>query len=284
MSRSTEPSIYYFHSNSFADAIVPELCTRIVGHRIRSINGLYLQRPSFVNRFRVRLYRDYRQYRTTRHLLTLGSILHHARDGDVIWGAGFNPVWREERPTDFKLDVRAVRGPLTGEYVREVLGLRCPAVYGDPALLLPQLFPEFRRTGGGGNLVLAQHNDEPYLARMGAVETYPALLLCQRKRRLPWHKVVRAILSADYVISSSLHGVIIAEAFGIPARWWHSEELPSAKTEGRFKFNDYYLATGRSPDNFVETIEEAELLGPPKVKMDFNSANLLSSFPLELFQ
>src|SRR5258708_1018524 len=50
-------------------------------------------------------------------LLAIGSILHFARDGAIIWGAGVNG---KIPPADHRfrhLDVRAVRGPLTREFL-----------------------------------------------------------------------------------------------------------------------------------------------------------------------
>ena len=57
-------------------------------------------------------------------LLGIGSILHFARDGDVIWGSGFreNPLGENR----FKnIDVRAVRGPLTRSFLL-IMGIDVP--------------------------------------------------------------------------------------------------------------------------------------------------------------
>ena len=50
---------------------------------------------------------------------------------------------------------------------------------------------------------------------------------------------VRALLGAERVVSSSLHGVILAEAYGIPATY-----LDSGNGENRFKYDDYYAGHG----------------------------------------
>src|SRR5690606_3481856 len=70
-------------------------------------------------------------------LLSAGSILHYARDNDVIWGSGFreNPL-SENR--FHKLDVRAVRGPKTRNFLLQ-MGINCPEIYGDPAVLIAHL-------------------------------------------------------------------------------------------------------------------------------------------------
>ena len=281
--KNYSPELYYYYSYSFADSMVPDIIQRILRHKLSSINGRTLERRNIIDKLKVIFLPKYKRYKSSKHLLTLGSIFHHAKSGDIIWGTGFNPRWQNSKQKDFWLDIRAVRGPLTKEYVINELGLPCPEVYGDPALLLPILFPQMKAKGGQGILILAQHNDEHFLFQNEAQLRYPELLFCQRINKLSWNEIVERILKADYVISSSLHGIIIAEAFGIPSRWWHSPELPSSKTEYRFKFNDYYLATGRDSDLYANTVEEAKKLGPLPGISGFDPNALIKSFPWELY-
>ena len=73
-------------------------------------------------------------------LLAMGSILHMARDGDVLWGSGVNGKISAAGHSFRQLDVRAVRGPLTRDYLVK-RGIEVPAVYGDPGLLVADLLP-----------------------------------------------------------------------------------------------------------------------------------------------
>ena len=52
-------------------------------------------------------------------LLSVGSILHFARDGDVVWGSGVNGRIPLDEYADVRLDVRAVRGPRTAAFLRD---------------------------------------------------------------------------------------------------------------------------------------------------------------------
>ena len=53
-------------------------------------------------------------------------------------------------------------------------------------------------------------------------------------------KVVRSIKKCEYIISSSLHGLIIADAFNIPnRRWVDRKTMPDIDFYNR-KFWDYY--------------------------------------------
>lgn len=236
---------------NFGDALGVEIAQRIVGHRIRTCD----------------LYQKHRSRKNG--VLALGSIFHRAIDNDVIWGTGVNPTWQKSNEHQ-SLDIRAVRGPLTRQYVQDHMGLSCPEVYGDPALLVKMLFPEQRRRPIRNYGVIPHYHD---IGRFNSTEVM--LPTCH------WSVVLEFILGCELVISSSLHGLIVAEAFGIPARWWHSPDLPSSKTESTFKFNDYYASTNRSLDDWSETIEEALNAGGKEAIVDFDCDRLLAAFPQE---
>lgn len=201
-------------------------------------------------------------------LLAIGSILHFARNGDVIWGAGING--KHPNPSDYcfsELDVRAVRGPLTRNFLDE-MNINCPETYGDPALLIPMLFPEFKVNPKEEYVVI------PHISEINLFEGENHILL----PTTPWSVVIQKIIEAKFVISSSLHGIIVAEAFGIPARL-----LRVTSNEPLFKYTDYYLGTGRSLFYPASSIEEAiEMGGEPPPICDLEL--LLKSFPYDVFK
>lgn len=202
-----------------------------------------------------------------RRLLAIGSILHFAHDGDVIWGSGVNGKIDAEAHRFRTLDVRAVRGPLTREFLTR-RGIEAPEVYGDPALLLPRLFGErFKATRGRAHVFVPNLHDITLTTGWEDVVS-PSL---------PWNTCIDRILNAEFVMASSLHGLIVAEAFGIPARYVRLSE-----TEGIFKYRDYALGTGRAQFEFARSREEALEMGgmaPPS----FDAAALLDAFPLDLW-
>ena len=55
--------------------------------------------------------------------------------------------------------------------------------------------------------------------------------------------IVTQIKSCDIIVSQSLHGLIIADAYGIPNCWYYDGPLHSG---GKFKFYDYFSSVGRS--------------------------------------
>ncbi len=213
-------------------------------------------------------------------LLALGSIFHYAKDNDTIWGTGINPFWQKPRSifSFFKraknLDIRAVRGPLTRDYILNNLNMDCPKVYGDPVLLISKLFPELKRKPK------KEYGIIPHLSDISLFANNPHLI----SPKEDWKKVIKSILECKFIISSSLHGLIVAEAFGIPARWIHSSTLPSYEWQGTFKYNDYYASTNRSLDDYATTLEQALKMGGKEKIKDFNYKALLDSFPYDKFK
>lgn len=205
----------------------------------------------------------------TRRLLAVGSILHLARTGDVVWGAGRNGRIGDSVHCTEGLDVRAVRGPLTREWLVS-RGVECPEVFGDPALLLPMLRPdlvELARSKRHAVTFVRHIDDRPSLPRRG-VHTVSA--------RADLERVLRSIAQSELVVATSLHAVIVAEAFGIPARSIRNASEPE------FKFADHYLATGRPSYRRSDSIDAAIASGgePPA---SFDPAPLLAAFPFDLF-
>lgn len=207
-----------------------------------------------------------------RKFLALGSLLFAANDHDVVWGSGTNDKRSEKSDYNFTtLDVRAVRGPLTRQFLMDTYGIACPEIYGDPGLLVPYLFPEFQRSENPtyDYIVVVHYNDFAQIPKDPDGHVVYATE--------PWDQVIQKILDSHFVISSSLHGVIVAEAFGIPARLLRVNEK-----EPLIKFKDYYYGTQRFDFQFATSIEEALLMGgEPPFQCDLEQ--LYDAFPFEFW-
>lgn len=203
-------------------------------------------------------------------LLAIGSILSFAVDNDVIWGSGINgKLLRKDQYTFGTLDVRSVRGPLTKQFLMDNFGIEAPEVYGDPALLFPYFFPEFQKKENPSyDYIVIPHYTE---LKLFPKEGNPHIVYPTD----PWDEVIERILDSRFVIASSLHGLIIAEAYGIPARL-----LKVTDNEPMFKYQDYYEGTNRQNFQFAVSVEEALMMGgEPPFECDLEK--LYEAFPIE---
>ena len=142
--------------------------------------------------------------------VTIGSIIHHASKNSIVWGSGI--IDKEQQIT--KADYRAVRGPQTRKFLLEQ-GYQCPEVFGDPALLLPKYFyTQVEKKYKMG--IIPHYHDFKFVS-----ENYkndPEILVIDLMT-LDVEEVTREILSCEKTISSSLHGLIVSHAYGIPSLW-----------------------------------------------------------------
>ena len=206
-------------------------------------------------------------------LLAIGSIIHFAETGAVVWGSGVNGKVPEAEHRYGTLDVRAVRGPYTREWLKEKRGIQAPEIYGDPALLLPRLVGDrFPATGQGGAIFVPNLND---ILKGQTFDLPEGMRLVSPMQS--WHRVVEEISKASFVAASSLHGVILAEAFGIPARY-----VRLTKIEHLFKFRDFYAGTGRDSFEYASSPSEALEMGGER-KMQFDPTPLEAAFPFDLW-
>ena len=205
-------------------------------------------------------------------LLAVGSILGFAaRDNDLIWGSGM--LWPARLPK--MLHVAAVRGPKT----REVLlrqGIDCPAVYGDPAWLMPQIYnPKIEKQH---KIAVLPHHSDKWLKRLGTENNVKLLSACTSP-----FEVINGILAAERLVTSSLHGLIIAETYGISAVLLRDR---NQRWENHFKFADYFQSTGRMDHTLWNVSIEEAVKNIPKIPKPepIDTEKLVAAFPLELCQ
>ncbi len=193
-------------------------------------------------------------------LLAVGSVIFKADEGDIVWGSGMIGTSSISLPKSHNIDVRAVRGPLTHQAMTKY-GIFCPPIFGDPALLLPRLYGGYHNPKRAWGVI-------PHIDRISEYASYRDNII---DVRWPWQRVVDEILACELIISSSLHGIIVAEAYGIPAVWL-------TPCNGMFKYHDYYLSTGRQ-GHPAASVEEALARPRKPVLLNLDTKALLHAFP-----
>ena len=140
----------------------------------------------------------------------------------IVFGTGKHSA--DARIDLSRAHVLCVRGALT----LEGSGASCD-VLGDPGLLCGFIAPEVQPTR---SLAVVPHLRDRSLAHRfdghvvdvgGGVD-----------------RVISEVASCERVVTSSLHGLILADALGLPRRW---ELFPRVQADG-FKFHDYASALG----------------------------------------
>lgn len=209
-------------------------------------------------------------------ILSIGSVLHFAKDNDVIWGTGRNGKISDKRHKFKHLDVRAVRGPLTKKFLQE-RGIEAPNTFGDPGILAPFIYPSdilnpMNEKKTEDFLIVPQLNDDQSI-----YNNFETKLVSPRQ--LPGNFLSK-LTKANRVIASSLHGLILAEAYGIPATFFNS-----GSGETLFKYEDYYKGTGRETFAIGHSIEECLEIAPTPPIPDLvdRQQKLIEAFPFDRY-
>tara|TARA_B100002049_G_scaffold168616_1_gene126959 strand:- start:17148 stop:17969 length:822 start_codon:yes stop_codon:yes gene_type:complete len=178
--------------------------------------------------------------------VTIGSVLEHIGSHCIVWGSGVSNRDAQIAKATFT----AVRGPLSRKRILE-LGYDCPEVYGDPALLLPLYFEDVQSKKY--ELGIIPHiNDYRKVKNMMKED----LSICIIDfLTIDIESTTHQILSCKRIISSSLHGIIVAHAYNIPAV---QVKFSNAIFGDGVKYRDYFLSVGLEayhPEELVNQID-----------------------------
>jgi len=199
----------------------------------------------------------------------LYSYAVHRKGRITVLGAGFidNPgKCRFMRPLAFKI----VRGKLTENILREHRLLKGDIVTGDPGLLSSLIYPPAGQKKYRLGLI-------PHLSDLNSTVFYEVY-----KKHAPGSviinvqdhpdKVIPLIGECEAVISSSLHGLIIADSMNIP-NLWVENRYKWGHFEPRFKYHDYYSVfgiTGNVPVEIADFLKCDTGYIAANYKVDYN--------------
>lgn len=174
----------------------------------------------------------------------VGSILEYTLKqeiGSIVWGSGFK-YYHETVDSDKLQKHRflAVRGPKTRDIIVRNGG-NCPEVYGDPIILLSKYYPlncPIKYKYG-----IIPHKLDRHLDVVEAMSRIPGVVIIDVMNYSNWRDTVEMIVSCEMVISSSLHGIIISDSYGIPNIWARFSDYIDGKG---FKFEDYFAGVDKN--------------------------------------
>lgn len=183
----------------------------------------------------------------------VGSIIHMINREDMdIWGAGLmRPLTAKSPLRKFKgIRVHAVRGHLTRHELQTKLGWEVPEVLGDPALLLPRHYTPRPRLNTEPKIAFVPHMS--HRPRFKTVDDHVFDVVDVREDLT---LVVDAIANSAACVSTSLHGLIVAQTYGVPWVWLNITDAELGG--GDFKFRDFFSTLrGSTPARVDVTLAE----------------------------
>lgn len=131
---------------------------------------------------------------------------------------------------------------IRGKLSRERINASKYAVLGDPGLLSSKLFKKKQRRHY--TLGIVPHYVDNNDARIFMIKKrYKREVLVIDVKRKP-SAIFKDINKCDCILSSSLHGIIVADSFNIPNAWIYLSDKVIGKG---FKFRDYFSTFGITP-------------------------------------
>lgn len=206
-----------------------------------------------------------------KNYLCIGTLLdavNYSNSQTIVWGSG---VSGQERTFVNPQKILSVRGPKTKEFCDRYC-VQCPEVFGDPALLLPLVYQPRR---GVQCLKAASSVQEVQKAsyRLGIIPHvvdlhHPVIeeirekhadeiLIIDLAHYKKWTDVIDQICSCERILSSSLHGLIVSDAYQVPSCWI---ELSGNISGGYFKFLDYASSVERDFNKPSRIVKVADIV------------------------
>jgi len=239
---------------NFGDALSPLICEKLAGKKIVHADIAHCD------------------------LVALGSLMQRVKNGFFrkkihVWGSGFIESGPKVKS---KHHYHALRGRLT-------LGrLKSPAndiVLGDPGLLADILIAD-RPIEKKYQLGVVCHYKDKADSRLQMLSKHDGVK--EIDIFLPPEKFLSELMECEFIASSAMHGLIAADALGIPNQWL---KLSDKIRGGGFKFRDYYSVFDMDPEprmleDVLDTFVRNELaVGYQRPNIGEIKKNLVLSFP-----
>lgn len=220
-------------------------------------------------------------------IVTVGSIIDVVRRSDMhIWGTGLmhSPSPQKVKELSTKSwKIHAVRGQRTRSALQDHLGWQVPNVVGDPGLLFPSVHSA-NTSNRSDNVSVVAHYSHKSLVTRELVESQECNFV--DVERAP-EQVADDIASSKLVISTSLHGIILAQAYQVPWVWLRISDRHLAGND--FKFEDFISTLDSTQVAKVSTtVSDVPYLDLQRMALSatvprawYSLTRLRNSFPLE---
>ncbi len=216
--------------------------------------------------------------------MCIGSIVNAqwmTQKNCIIWGSGarnnYDPINGNPKK------ICAVRGKLTRDYFLKHK-IDCPEIYGDPALLLPYIYKPQRKKIYKLGIVLHFRDRGNGIVNRIIQENGEEVKLIDIVNYNDWKSIIDNIAECECVASSSLHGLIISDAYKVPNVWIR---FGDETFEGAFKYIDYFSGVQRKTTSPLQmtistTMEEILEQSCHYVPIEFNATLFIHSCPFKI--
>lgn len=247
-------NVFWFSGINFGDGLNPYFISQISGMKVHLVS------PDS----------------DVKHYIVIGSTVEMANRNSIIWGAGY--IAENRIFTEKPLKVCAVRGPKTRELLLEQ-GVDCPEVYGDPALLLPKIyFPKVKKKYKLG--VIPHYIDKDKIPNNLMYNSEIKIIDIKRCNPLD---LIKDIMSCEKIASSSLHGMIVSDAYAVPSIWI---EFSDNVVGNGFKFHDYFLSVKREIEEPLKISDRTQIDDIfsrfQNYRIDIDLSKLIDACPFEI--
>ena len=228
-----DPILLYYSdfSKNWGDYINPFLVEKLTGKKVVSYKRVY-------------------NIKNRRKLFGVGSILHHpGLENSIVWGSGF--IYPPKKLYGSPSRILALRGKKSAK-IFEKFGVAHNHIYGDPALLFPTFYnpvKEFKYKIG----IIPHYSElKAFENNLKVLNNKDVKVISPMVPGNEVYKIIDQIKECEIIISSSLHGLILADAYQVPSlRFNYSNKLVG----GDFKFEDYYSGIGLNSHEAIQINE-----------------------------
>ncbi len=245
---------------NFGDELGPYIIQKLSGARITYVPVVastlstikFFFEEFFSKRYNAAYLKSILQAAFTKNVVVgIGSILSFIYHPSArVWGSGII----SQKVKINKAQFLAVRGKFTQQRLSE-LGFAAPEIIGDPALLLPLIFNKgVSKKYRLGIIPHYIHYEE--LAHKFNQDDVLVINLLEDVE-----KVLLQIFSCHKILSTSLHGIIVSQAYGIPSLWCNFNSKDNLGGDN-IKFQDYFssVAIPEYQSIHIDDLEELEEL------------------------
>lgn len=239
--------LYVFHDAILLNGYVDDNTFKGIKHRNWGDDLNYYLISVIVKR-PVIFYQNFwlgRKLKLTNYLCigTLLDAVNYSNKQTIVWGSG---VSGQERSFVTPQKICSVRGYKTKEFLKRY-GIECPNIVGDPALLLPKYYTPKSKEKRYKLGLIPHITDLDHQVVQEIRENHPEVLIIDLAHYKKWTNVIDEICSCETIVSSSLHGLIASDAYGVPNCWI---KLGDNVCGGiNLKFLDYFSSVGRTEQN-----------------------------------